>query len=153
MLKLRTLEEAYNQCSADGAFIEVARHNSQKLKDLMENAETSIESAEILAKGLSKNDRKWMTIYIQYYEALRIYAEAWVSSEGRKIVNHRCLFAYLCTNFSELDWNFFEKIRTKRNGANYYGGKIVYEDWKSIAVQIKLYISTLKKEVGKKSEK
>ena len=149
MLKPKTLEEVYDRCSADGAFIEVARHNSQKLRDLIENAETNIESAEILAKGLPKNDRKWMTVYIQYYEALRIYAEAWISSKGRKIVNHRCLFAFLCNNFSELDWDFFEKIRTKRNGANYYGEKIVYEDWKTISFQIKLYISTLKKEIEK----
>ena len=44
----------------------------------------------------------------------------------------------------------FREVRTKRNGINYYGEHVTYNDWKSIEVQIKLYISTLKKEVEKK---
>ena len=48
--------------------------------------------------------------------------------------------------------SFFEKVRTKRNGINYYGERVSYEDWKSIEVQMKIYISTLRKEITKRLE-
>ena len=87
---------------------------------MIENAETNIESAESLKKGMGRQDRKWMNVYINYYEALRIYAEVLVYIGEKKISNHKCIFAYLCVQYShlELSWDFFEEIRTKRNGAS-----------------------------------
>jgi len=63
--------------------------------------------------------------------------------------NHLCLFAYLCEKYPalELDWNFFEKIRTKRNGIAYYGAPVNDKDWKEATVQFQLYIDLLKKEI------
>ena len=45
--------------------------------------------------------------------------------------------------------DFFEKIRTKRNGIQYYGTSVARDDWKEIEVQIFLYINTLKETVKK----
>jgi hypothetical protein len=60
-------------------------------------------------------------------------------------VNHQCLFVYLCEKYSELNlnWNFFEELRTKRNGINYYGNSIDFNYFKSIEVQLNLYINLL----------
>ena len=53
-----------------------------------------------------------------------------------------------------LNWNltgiFFEKIRTKRNGINYYGTPIKQEDWKEVELQFELYIKKLKDELENK---
>ena len=123
MQEPKTLEETYDQCTAEGALVELAIENTQRLKDYMANAEINIDSAITLMKGLEKQDKKWMSVYIHYYEALRIYSEVLKIIDGKKALNHQCLFAALCINHPELElnWDFFEKIRTKRNGANYYG--------------------------------
>jgi len=71
--------------------------------------------------------------------------------EKVKIDNHQCLFVYLCEKHSELDfnWDFFEKVRTKRSGINYYGVPVNYSDWKETEIQFKLYIKKLKEEINK----
>ncbi len=152
MRKPKTLEEVYEKCATDGLFNEDHYLNRQKVSDLIENADTSIASANLIIRAIGKRDKNWMNVYLDYYEALRMYAEAFLHISHIKISNHQCLFSYLCVKFPELelDWNFFEKVRIKRNGANYYGEKVTYEDWKTAEVQIKLYISTLKKEIEKK---
>ncbi|MBN1157408.1 hypothetical protein JXA85_07330 [Candidatus Woesearchaeota archaeon] len=151
MPKFKNEEETYDLCISNGA-IRKEEFNKQKIIDLKSNAKTSIESAEILIKSINKASNSWMSVYICYYEALRIYTEALLHLESLKIVNHQCLFAYLCVKYSrlEFDWNFFEKVRNKRNGANYYGERITFEDWKTIELQMKLYISTLRKEIDRR---
>ena len=71
--------------------------------------------------------------------------------EKVKIDNHQCLFVYLCEKHPYLDFNFdfFEKVRTKRNGINYYGVPVNYSDWKETEIQFKLYIKKLKEEINK----
>ena len=93
-----------------------------------------------------------LLLYIDYYDALHILAEAFLQFENRKIANHQCLFAFLCKNHPELefDWYFFEEIRFNRNGAHYYGKKITYEDWEKAKLKFNLYISALKKEIEKR---
>ena len=93
-----------------------------------------------------------MSVYIDYYDALHILAEAFLQFENRKIANHQCLFAFLCKNHPEFefDWYFFEEIRFNRNGAHYYGKKIAYEDWEKAKLKFNLYVSALKKEIEKR---
>ena len=81
-----------------------------------------------------------------------ILVESYLCFDRIKSLNHQCLFAYLCIKYPELElsWEFFEKIRTKRNGINYYGQPVTSEDWKEVELQFKLYISTIKKEIEKK---
>ncbi len=152
MPKHKTLGEAYNSCLTRGYINELKEINTPKAKSLLENAEICISTAQIIIKAIEKQDKEWMSIYTGYYEALRIYTEAVLLFDKVDISNHQCLFACLCTKHPELelDWNFFEKVRTKRNGVNYYGDHISYDDWKEVELQIKLYISTLRKEVEKK---
>ena len=152
MPKFKTSGEAYESCLADGYFRNLSYVNKERIKSLIVNANTNIDSAKTLAQSLPKEDKRWMTVYTLHYEAIRICAEAFLIFEKIMSENHQCLFAYLCMKHSELkfDWNFFEKIRTKRNGVNYYGEQVSYDEWKAVEPQFKLYISTLKKEIEKK---
>ena len=152
MSKPKLLTEMYDSCLADGRIKDCQDVDQQKIRSLLENVSTNIESAEILARNLAKDAKGWMNVYTLYYEALRICAEALLFLGNVKSDNHQCLFAALCIKCAalELDWDFFERIRTKRNGINYYGQQITLKDWKSIEVQMKLYISTLKEEIEEK---
>jgi hypothetical protein len=51
-----------------------------------------------------------------------------------------------------LNFDFFEKIRTKRNGINYYGTPLTQEDWKSIEMNFTLYYNLIKQSIEKKIE-
>jgi len=154
MPKPKTAEEVYNSCLIEGCINDLKVINVDKVRSLTENAETSISTAQIVMKAIGKQAKEWMGVYISYYGALRMYTEALLIFDKVGISNHQCLFAYLCTNHPELelDWNFFEKVRTKRNGINYYGQPTRHEDWKAVELQFNLYISALKKEIKKKLE-
>ena len=125
-----------------------------KIKALAENAKTHHQSASIIAKAIPKHAREWMDVYTLHYESLRTYAEALLLLEKINTLNHQCLFAALLISYPhlELDWNFFEKVRTKRNGVNYYGESASHDDWKEIDLQMNLYLATLQKELEAKLE-
>ncbi|MBI5392534.1 hypothetical protein HZA96_01570 [Candidatus Woesearchaeota archaeon] len=110
------------------------------------------EVAAKIKKDLHKESIIWNNVYCCYYDALHKLVEAYLMFDKITSLNHLCLFAYLCEKHKELelDWNFFERIRTKRNGINYYGQKVTYDNLKSIEIQVKLYISLLEKEITKK---
>lgn len=150
MPKFKTKEETYKSCLADGFYRNLKYVNKERIKSLVVNANTNIYSARTLAKSLTEEDKRWMNVYTLHYEAIRIYTEALFLFEKITSSNHQCLFAYLCIKRPEFDWNFFEKIRKKRHGVNYYGEQITYEEWKAVEPQFKLYISVLKKELEKK---
>ena len=151
MQEFRSKEKSYKSCQAGGFFIKLLYVNKQRAKSLLDNADTNLSSANKLADALQKGDKGWMNVYTMHYEALRICIEALMIFDKVVSKNHECLFACLCVRRPELelDWNFLNSARRKRNGANYYGERISYEDWKSVEVQVKLYISTLKKEIEK----
>lgn len=151
MPKLKTLGEVYTSCSAEGFLRDISSVNLQKVESLVENANISISSANILQKSLDKDAKEWMNVFTLYYDALKLCTEALLHLKSMGTNNHQCLFAALCTNYPELElsWEFLEQIRTKRNRINYYGEQITYDDWKKIELQLNLYISTLKKEIKK----
>ena len=68
------------------------------------------------------------------YDAIHTLAEAMAATEGIQSYNHECLFAHLCATHPELrlDWELFEKMRTLRNGLNYYGKRIDEEEWRDL---------------------
>ena len=149
MPKHKTIGEVYETCLADNFIKDIIGIEPQKVKDLLENGEIYQEGAVDRAKQLSKSDKKWMLVFVDWYETLRLYAEALVHMDKKKITNHQCLFAYICTVYPdlELNWEFFEMIRTMRNGVNYYGQKITYEQWKKAELQMTLYAKTIKRAV------
>ena len=152
MPKYLTQKEAFLKCAKEGKFIITEEVDIEKIKSTVRISESDIESADYIRKNIPKESSQWNSIYKLYYDALHELTESFLRFEKVKIDNHQCLFAYLCEKHSELDFSFdfFEKIRTKRNGINYYGVPINYNDWKEVEIQFKLYIRKLKEEINKK---
>ena len=147
-----TQKEAFLKCKREGSFIIINELDTEKIKSTLIIAEGNIESAEFVRKNLSKESNKWNSVYKLYYDALHELSEAFLRFEKIKMDSHQCLFAYLCENHPELEfnWEFFEKIRTKRNGIHYYGTPVNYNDFKEVELQFQLYINKLKKEIKQK---
>lgn len=155
MRKFDTIDKADCWCNDKGYYRLQSELNLDKVKTLLENSKINISTAELISDNISKKDERWMSVFVNYYEALRMCVEAYLCFDKVNILNHACLFVFLCKNHSDLDldWDFFEKVRTKRNGINYYGEKVSFTDWRSIELQMKLCIKTIRKEVKKKLNK
>jgi uncharacterized protein (UPF0332 family) len=147
MPKFKTIEECYGSCQAEGHLKEISEINTEKVKTNLKIAEEDLSIANHAVRI-----QHWNSAYKLFYDVLHILVEAYLCFDRIKSLNHQCLFAYLCDKHSELEfsWEFFEKIRTKRNGINYYGQPVTNEDWKIAELQFRLYISALKKEIEKK---
>lgn len=152
MRKPKTLEETYDSCLTEGHINESIEVNYDKIRSLIQNADICLRTASIVIKAISQKDKEWMSVYLNHYDSLRICVEAFLEFDKIEIPNHECLFAYLCLRHPELDfdWNFLNNARRKRNGINYYGEQLTYDDWKNSELQFKLSISALKKEISEK---
>ncbi len=152
MPKYMTQEEAFLKCKKEGKFIITEEIDLEKIKSTLNIAETDIESANFIKKNISKQNSQWNSVYKLYYDALHELVESFLRFEKIKIDNHQCLFSYLCERHPELEfnWDFFEKVRTKRNGINYYGSPVNYNDWENAELQFTLYTKKLKEEINKK---
>jgi len=149
MPKELSIEEIYDKCLIDGIIIPQNEVEIDKIESMIKIAEQTLESGKLVFKN-----KLWSPGYNLYYDVLHILVDAFLRFEKIKSNNHQCLFAYLCIKHPELelDWNFFEKIRTKRNGINYYGTPVNEKDWKDVEIQFNLYIAVLKNEIIKKIE-
>ena len=145
-------KEAFLKCKKEGKFIIIEQIDEERIKATLTIAESDVESANILKKNLLNKSKQWNSVYKLYYDALHELVEAFLRFERIKIDNHQCLFAYLCETHPELDfsWDFFEKVRTKRNGINYYGMPVNFDDWRETELQFNLYIRKLKDEIKKR---
>ena len=140
------------KCKKEGKFIVTEEIDKEKIKSILGIAESDIESANSIKKNIPKLSSQWNSVYKLYYDALHELTESFLRFEKVKIDSHQCLFAYLCERHPELEfsWDFFEKVRTKRNGINYYGTPAIFDDWKEVELQFGLYIEKLKESIKKK---
>ena len=147
-----TQKEAFGKCKREGKIIITEQVGEEKIKATLAISEGDVESANILKKNIPKSSNQWNSIYKLYYDALHELAESFLQFEKVKIDNHQCLFAYLCEKYPQLEfsWDFFEKVRTKRNGINYYGTPVDSTDWKEVELQFSLYIKKLREEIKKR---
>ncbi len=149
MPKYQTLHEAYSECEINGLFRDRETDSKDKINTMLKISRAYSDSADKLKKQVGDNTYDVSVVYNLYYDSLRELAEALSLMNGKKIANHKCLFAYVCMNYDhlELSWDFFEKIRTKRNGISYYGTPVTARDLKEVELQIKLYIKVLREEI------
>lgn len=152
MYKERTQKNIYESCEEEGSFIPLVKIDLEKIQSMLKTVSADLKSSKNWIKNAKKENEEWNAIFKINYDCLHILAEAFVIFDKFKIKTHECLFTYLCEKHSELefDWNFFEKIRTKRNGSLYYGRLITYKDWEEIQLQLDLYINMLRKEIENK---
>ena len=152
MPKYVTRKEAFMKCKKEGRFIVIEKVNIEKINSTLRIADGDIESADFIKKNLPKQNNRWNSVYKLYYDALHELVESLLRFKKIKIDNHQCLFAYLCEKNPKLEfnWDFFEKVRTKRNGIHYYGAPVNFDDWKEVELQFNLYIKKIKEEIKKK---
>lgn len=144
MRPFETVEEAYDVCVSEGNIIPTAEIDEERITASLHIAEEDLQSAQ---DAVGK--KRWNSAYKTYYDVLHLLAEAFLKFENIKLKTHLCLFACLCVKHPELElsWDFFEKVRTKRNGIHYYGNPVTEKDWKEVALQFQLYLDLLKKKI------
>lgn len=149
MVKSRTKEDVFERCDSEGVFIPRESVDVEKIKSTVRIAIEDLENGND-----AKKKKRYNCAYKMYYDALREIIEAFLSFDKIKSTNHIGLFAYLCVKYPcfELDWDFFEKIRTKRNGINYYSIPVTFNDFKQIELQTQLYFNLFKKEIEDRVE-
>jgi len=147
MRLFKNIEEAYDYCISNGDIISGQEIDEDRIKVCLYIAEEDLLSAkDAVAK------KRWNSAYKLYYDVIHQLAEAFIHLDRIKVKTHLGLFVYLCVKHPELDfdWDFFERIRTKRNGINYYGTPVSFNDWKEVELQFNLYIKKLKEEIKDK---
>lgn len=149
------LETTYNKCLTTGNIKEKNEIDKELIKSLKNIAEKGLEFIKEKSKNIKKNSTDWTFVFRDYYESLRGLIEAYILFDKIIAENHQCKNAYLCLKHPELDldWNFLETARLKRNAINYRGQLLKYEDWNKLKLQFELHINKLKKEIEKKLKK
>ncbi|MBI2662163.1 hypothetical protein HYX11_01760 [Candidatus Woesearchaeota archaeon] len=147
MRQFETAEEAYDVCLADGNIIPIKDVSEEIIRTSLCIVEEDLQSAIDAAAN-----KRWNSAYKTYYDVLHQLVEAFVRFDTMKIKTHLCLFTYICVKHPELElhWDFFEKVRTKRNGIQYYASLVTEKDWKEAALTFQLYIDLFKKKIEEK---
>jgi hypothetical protein len=145
------LEDTYSRCISRGC-IKEKTIDLELIKSLKTVAERGLEFTTRISKDIPEKSTDWTFIFRDSYESLRGLIEALLLFDGISADNHQCKNAYICTKHPELDldWEFLETIRLKRNAINYRGQLIRYDGWKQFKLSFQLHISILRKEIDKK---
>ncbi len=145
------LNSTYKTCLSSGKikekFIDIELIKSLKLV-----AENGLEFINSKSRDIPKDSTDWTFVFRDHYESLRGLIEAYLLFDGIEADNHQCKNAYLCFKHPELElnWNFLETIRLKRNAINYRGQLLKHDDWKIFKLNFDLHINVLRKEIEKK---
>ncbi len=150
-LTVDNLDKTYNLCTSTGSIKEKFA-DIELVKSLKIVAERGLEFINSVSNDISRDSTDWTFVFRDYYESLRGLIEAYLLFEGVAADNHQCKNAYICFKHPELDldWEFLETIRLKRNAINYRGQFLRYEDWKSLKLNFELHINVLRREIEEK---
>jgi hypothetical protein len=109
-------------------YIKKTKINKERIKSIIEISEIheeTVNSAEL-------NERNICTYFTIAYDSLREILEAICILNGYKVANHICLGELVSTLIPEFDFNQFDRMRFARNGINYYGEKIEFNQGKEL---------------------
>lgn len=145
------LEKTYKLCTSTGNIKEKIV-DIELIKSLKIVAEQGILFITVASKDIPKESTNWTFVFRDYYESLRGLIEAYLLFDGIEADSHQCKNAFLCFKHPELElnWEFLETIRLKRNAINYRGQLLRYDDWKVFKLNFELHMNALKKEIEKK---
>ncbi|MBU1198857.1 MAG: hypothetical protein KKF46_02340 [Nanoarchaeota archaeon] len=143
------LNKTYDVCLANGRFKEKNTIDLELIKSLKEVAEKGLEFIKQKSSDIKRNSTDWTFVFRDYYESLRGLIEAVLLFDRTEADSHQCKNAYICTKHPEmeLDWDFLETIRLKRNAINYRGQLLKYDDWSKLKIQFELHIKILMREL------
>lgn len=146
------LDQTYSRCITEGRIREKNTVDTELIKSLKEMATKSLKFTRQKTKDLKKDSPNWTFIFRDYYKALRQLIEAFMLFDKTQSENHQCNNAYICTKHPklELDWEFLETARLKRNAINYKGQPLRYEDWNNFKIKFELHISIITKKIEEK---
>lgn len=106
--------------------------NKNLIKSLMEMSgikETTVRTAAINEINISA--------YVSLaYDSLREILEAICISKGYKVLSHVCLGELLRDLIKDFDYDEFDRLRWIRNGINYYGIKVEFEQGREVIDKI-----------------
>lgn len=145
MAKEKTPKQVYEDLSAKGEYAEANFDKDEAGKAVRMALEDYAFGREIR----NLKSQNWRVIFTTNYDALRELCDQLMRFRRQKTSNHQGVFAFVVLEFPglELDWAFFEKIRTIRNHNRYLFTDISREMWKGVEAQFDVYISTLRKEL------
>src|SRR3989344_5349263 len=150
-INIDNLEETYKICKSSGKFKEKFKY-IELIKSMKDISERGLKFIKDKSKDIIKESEDWTFVFRDYYESLRSLIECYLLFEGMEADNHQCKNAYICFKHSELelDWNFLETIRLKRNSINYKGQLLKYNDWQMFKINFELHLNILQRELNKK---
>lgn len=150
-LSVDNLDKTYKICVSSGNIKEKIV-DMELIKSLKLVAEQGLVFIISASRNISKESTNWTFVFRDYYESLRGLIEAYLLFDGIEADNHECKNVYICFKHPELElnWEFLETIRLKRNAINYRGQLLKYEDWKVFKLNFELHINALRKEIEKK---
>jgi hypothetical protein len=145
MTKYLELEESYNKCHKEANFLPRAEIDIGRIKTIVALAQGIIKAINKIKEKLEQDSYQQSIIFNLYYDALHQLTEAFLRFDKIKVKNHHCLFAYLCKKHPELDfsWEFFERVRTLRNGVYYYANPVPDNALKETELYFIMYINKL----------
>ena len=150
-LVIDNLNKTYQLCMSTGSIKE--KHvDIELIKSLKIVAEQGLVFIAAVSKDIPKESTNWTFVFRDYYESLRGLIESYLLFEGIEADSHQCKNAYICFKHPELElnWDFLEMIRLKRNAINYRGQLLRYNDWITFKLNFELHISALKTEIEAK---
>ena len=150
-ITIDNLDKTYHLCLSTGNIKEKAV-DLELITSLKMVAEKGLAFIKDKSKDILKESTDWTFVFRDYYESLRGFIEAYLLFDGIGADNHQCKNAYLCFKHPELDldWEFLEIARLKRNAINYRGQLLKHEDWNVFKLKFELHINALRKEIEQK---
>jgi uncharacterized protein (UPF0332 family) len=152
MSRFKSSKEAFTSCEQAGSYTLQEQVDLVKIRHMVSLAQADLEFARAKMPTLPKDSMQWSTVFKLHYDAFHQLVEAFLCFERMKSDKHQCLFAFLIEKHAELDleWGFLERMRTARNGIQYYGSPVSAKEWDEMALQINLYIKTMKNAVDER---
>ncbi len=106
--------------------------NKELVKSLIEMSNT--RESVIKTANITKSD---VSIYVSLaYDSLREVLEALCVLNGYKVLSHTCVGSFLKSIIKDFDYDSFDRFRWIRNGINYYGKRVDFEQGKEVINKI-----------------
>jgi hypothetical protein len=146
------LGETYDVCIANGMFREKNSIDVALIKSLRDVSLQGLKFIKERSKGIPRDSTDWTFVFRDHYESLRGLIEACLLFDRIEAESHQCKNSYICVKHPELDldWEFLETVRLKRNAINYRGQLLKYDDWKPLSLGFDLHVNVLARKIDEK---